>query len=51
MSEVVSQVLTKGWRVVGWWGGQGLDLKMEEDHDWSPGTRLQGCAGSSVADM
>ena len=32
-------------------GGQGLDLKMEADHDWSPETRLQGCAGSLVADM
>ena len=28
-----------------------LDLKMEADHDWSPDTRLQGCAGSLVADM
>ena len=35
----------------GWWGGQGLDFKMEADHDLSPGTRLQGCAGSLVADM
>ena len=34
-----------------WWGGQGLDLIMEADHDWSPETRLQGCAGSLVADM
>ena len=57
MSEVVSRVLTKGWRVGGggggggWWAGQGLDLKMEADHDWSPETRLQGCAGSLVADM
>ena len=73
-SEVVSQVLTKGWRlggggwgvevggwrlggggwgveVGGWRGGQKLDLKMEADHDWSPDTRLQGCAGSLVADM
>ena len=32
-----------GW---GWWDGQGSDLKMEADHDWSPETRLQGCAGS-----
>ena len=48
MSEVVSRVLTKGWRVG---GGQGLDLKMEADHDWNPETRLQGCAGSLVADM
>ena len=45
MSEVVSRVLTKGW------GGQGLDFKMEADHDWSPETRLQGCAGSLVADV
>ena len=53
MSEVVSRVLTKGWRVgvAGWQGGQGLGLKMEADHDWSPDTRLQGCAGSLVADM
>ena len=71
-SEVVSRVLTKGWRLGveaggggwgwrlgveaggggwGWWGGQKLDLKMEADHDWSPDTRLQGCAGSLVADM
>ena len=52
-SEVVSRVLTKGWRVEagGWRGGQKLDLKMEADHDWSPDTRLQGCAGSLVADM
>ena len=42
-----------GWGVEagGWWGGQKLDLKMEADHDWSPDTRLQGCAGSLVADM
>ena len=25
--------------------GSLLDLKMEADHDWSPDTRLQGCAG------
>ena len=51
-SEVVSRVLTKGWRGGGGWrGGQKLDLKMEADHDWSPDTRLQGCAGSLVADM
>ena len=75
-SEVVSRVLTKGWRLGGgveaggwrggwgvawrlgggveaggWRGGQKLDLKMEADHDWSPDTRLQGCAGSLVADM
>ena len=31
-------------------GGR-VDLKMEADHDWSPETRLQGCAGSLVADM
>ena len=24
---------------------------METDHDWSPDTRLLGCAGSLVADM
>ena len=33
-SEVVSQVLTKGWRVgCGgvWWGGQEIDFKMESD--------------------
>ena len=35
----------------GWRGGQEIDLKMEADHDWSPDTRLQGCAGSLVADM
>ena len=51
MSEVVSRVLTKGWRLGGWRGGQEIDLKMEADHDWSPDTRLQGCAGSLVADM
>ena len=51
MSEVVSQVLTKGVEGGGWWGEQGLDLKMEADHDWSPETRLQGCANSIVADM
>ena len=33
------------------WGGQEIDFKMEADHDWSPDTRLQGCAGSLVADM
>ena len=33
------------------WGGQRLDLKVEANHDWSPETRLQGCAGSLVADM
>ena len=49
--------MDKGWRVAGWtrgggWrGGQGLDLKMEADHDWSPETRLQGCAGSVAADL
>ena len=35
----------------GWRGGQDIGLKMEADHDWSPDTRLQGCAGSLVADM
>ena len=25
--------------------------EMEAGHDWSPDTRLQGCAGSLVADM
>ena len=59
MSEVVSRVLTKGWRVGsgewrvggGGWGvegegcrgGEEIDLKMEADHDWSPDTRLPGC--------
>ena len=33
------------------WDGQELYLKMEADHDWSPETRLQGCAGSLVVDM
>ena len=59
-SKVVSRLLTKGWRLGGggwgmeaggWWGGKEIDLKMEADHDWSPDTRLQGCAGSLVADM
>ena len=45
MSEVVARVLTKGWMVG---GGQGLDLKMVTDHDWSSETRLQGCACSLV---
>ena len=46
-----------GWRLGGgveaggWRGGQKIGLKMEADHDWSPDTRLQGCAGSLVADM
>ena len=35
----------------GWREGQEIDLKMEADHDWSPDTRLQGRAGSLVADM
>ena len=35
----------------GWRGGQKIDFKMEADHDWSPDTRLQSCAGSLVADM
>ena len=35
----------------GWWRGQEIDFKMEANHDWSPDTRLQGCAGSIVADM
>ena len=35
----------------GWRGGQKIGLKMEADHDWSPDTRLEGCAGSLVADM
>ena len=34
-----------------WQGGQGLDLTMEEDHDWSPEMKLQGCAGSLEADV
>ena len=38
--------LAKGWR-----GGQGLDLKTEADHNWSPDMRLLGCAGSLVAEM
>ena len=41
----------KGVEGGGWRGGQGLDLKMEADHDWSPDTRLQGCAGSLVVDI
>ena len=41
----------KGVNAGGWRGGQKIDLKMEADHDWSPDTRLQGCAGSLVADM
>ena len=32
-------------------GGERLDLKIEADHDWSPEMRLQGCAGSVVADI
>ena len=41
-----------GWgRGGGWRGGKRLDLKMETDHDWSPETRLQGCADSLVVDM
>ena len=47
------QVAGGGWQVGGGGrrGGQGLDLKMEADYDWSPETRLHGCAGSLVADM
>ena len=30
-------------------GGQGLDLKMEADHEWSPEKRLQGRSGWYVA--
>ena len=41
----------KGVEGVGWRGGQEVGLKMEADHDWSPDTRLQSCAGSLVADM
>ena len=41
----------KGVEGVGCRGGQGLDFKMEADHDWSPETRLQGCAGTLVVDM
>ena len=50
MSRVISQMLTKGWRVgvVGW---ARLYLKMEADHDGSPETRLQSCADSLVADV
>ena len=44
MSKVVSRVLTKE-------GGQEIDFKMEEDHDWSPDTRLQDCVGFLVADI
>ena len=51
-SEVVSRVLTgKGVEAGGWRGRQNIGLKMEADHDWSPDTRLQGRAGSLVADM
>ena len=32
-------------------GGQGLDLEMDVDHDWSPDTRLQGRAASLVVDI
>ena len=32
-------------------GGQGLDPKMEADHDRSPEMRLQGCVGTLVVDM
>ena len=41
----------KGKKCGGWQGGQKKDFKMEADHNWSPGTRLQGCAGFLVADM
>ena len=34
-----------------WWGGQEVDFKVEADYDWSPHTRLQGCAGFLVTDM
>ena len=62
-SEVIPRVLTKEWRVggardrlqngggEGWRGGQKIDFKMEADHDWSPDTRLKGCAGPLVADI
>ena len=42
-----------GWGVEagGWRGGKKVGLKMEADHDWSPDTRLQGCASFLVADM
>ena len=40
-----------GWWGGGWRGGQGLDLKLEADHDRSPETRLQGCAVTLVVDM
>ena len=49
-SEVVSRVLTNGVEAGEWRGGQKIGLKMEADHDRSPDTRLQGCAGSLVAD-
>ena len=48
MSEVVSRLLTKGWRVGCGEVGKGLDLKMEANHNWSPETRLQ---GTLVVDM
>ena len=32
--------------LLSWGGGQGLDLKMEADHDWSPDMILQGCAST-----
>ena len=41
----------KGKEGGGWWGGQEIDFKIEEDQDWSPDTRIQGCAGFLVADM
>ena len=41
----------KGVKGGGWQGGQEIDLKMEADHDWTLDTRLQGYAGSLVADV
>ena len=45
-SQDYAGIIGAGLQGRGWQGGQGLDLKMEADHDWSPETRLQGCAGS-----
>ena len=32
-------------------GDEEIDFKMKADHNWSPNTRLQGCAGFLVANM
>ena len=45
MSEAVSRVLTKRWRM-GSGSGQEIDFKMEADHDWSPDMRLQAVLAS-----